>query len=106
MAGFALLAAGFWLGTRQLQFRSKTGVAAASDISTVKGLSDPAKAFWTAFLGNDTNPIIAHADAVFLLDSNNDLFWFPHGESGYRGAAVDPALAQQYAANPALIARA
>lgn len=106
MVGFALLAAGFWLGTRQLPFKWKAGVAAATDASSPKGLNDPAKAFWTVFLGNDKNPIIAHADAVFLLDSYNDLFWFPHGESGYRGAAVDPALAQQYAASPALIARA
>jgi hypothetical protein len=104
MACITFLMAGIWLGKTQPRFESE--VTALEENPNPKTLNDPAKAFWMALLGNDRTPIIAHADAVFLLDSSNDLFWFPHGESGYRGALVDPALAQQYAANPALVARA
>jgi len=101
-AAIAILAIGFWLGTRQ----RSSGAAAASANLNANGSNDAVKSFWTAILGNDKTPIIAHADAVFLLDSYNDLFWFPHSESGYRGAVVDPALAQRYAANPALVGKA
>lgn len=102
LVAIAVLALGYWLGRRQLS----SGVAAANAKLSSSSSNEPAKAFWAALLGNDRTPIIAHADAVFLLDSYNDLFWFPHGESGYRGAVVDPSLAQQYAANPALVAKA
>lgn len=68
--------------------------------------TDPVKAFWTDLIGHDPTPIIGCSDAVFLLDSHNDLFWFPHGSSEFRGAPVDPALAQKFAANPALVSKA
>jgi len=43
---------------------------------------------------------------VFLLDNYNDLFRFKRGATDYRGAPVDPHVAQQFASNPALVARA
>jgi hypothetical protein len=68
--------------------------------------NDPVKAFWSNFVGNDPAPIIAYPDAVFLLDDWNDLFRFRRGASDDRGSIVDPHLAQQFASNPALVAKA
>lgn len=101
-----IFAVGFWFGRRQLRYGSSTGIAAASTDSSLNPSNASVKKFWTALLGNDKTPIIAHADAVFLLDTRDDLFWFPHEESGYRGAPVDPALAQRFAASPTLVAKA
>jgi hypothetical protein len=103
MVFFAL---GFWFGKGQLRTETESDRAPASTDLTLNRSTDPVQAFWSSLLGNDPTPIIAHADAVFLLDSNSDLFWFPHGESDYRGAPVDPGLARQFAANPELVARA
>ena len=64
------------------------------------------RAFWASFLGNDPAPVIAYPDAVFLLDDSNDLFRFRRGASDDRGALVDPHLAQQFASNPSLVAKA
>ncbi len=99
-----LFLAGFWLGNMPHRFSGSANAALAG--SLMSSSTTPVNAFWTNLLGNDTTPIIAHADAVFLLDSHNDLFWFPHGASDYRGAPVDPHLAQQFAADPALAAKA
>jgi hypothetical protein len=63
-------------------------------------------AFWARYIGNDPTPIIAYPDAVFLLDNYNDLLRFKHGATDYRGAPVDSHLAEQFASNPALVARA
>ena len=68
--------------------------------------ADPVKVFWARFLGNDPAPVIAYPDAVFLLDDSNDLFRFRQGASDDRGALVDPHLAQQFASNPSLVAKA
>jgi len=105
-AMMVIFALGFWSATEKLRSGTNRGVAAASAELSSNQSSDQVEAFWTALLGNDPTPIIAHADGVFLLDSSSDLFWFPHGESDYRGAPVDPELAQKFAANPALVAKA
>lgn len=76
---------------------------AASGPSAV---SDPVKAFWTAFLQGDRAPIIAYPNAVFLLDDSNDLLRFRQGASDSRGARVDEHLAQQFASNPTLVKNA
>ena len=63
-------------------------------------------AFWSHLLGNDTTPVIAYPDAVFLLDDSNDLFRFRHGAIDSRGALVDSHVAREFAANPDLVAQA
>ena len=68
--------------------------------------SDPVIAFWAKYIGNDPTPVIVYPDAVFLLDNYNDLFRFRRGPTDYRGAPVDSHLAEQFASNPALVARA
>ena len=68
--------------------------------------SDPVIAFWAKYIGNDPTPVIAYPDAEFLLDNYNDLFRFKQGPTDYRGAPVDSHLAEQFASNPALAARA
>ena len=73
-------------------------VAAASDRVV--------ESFWARFLGNDTSPVIAYTDAVFLLDDSNDLFRFRHGAIDSRGAVVDPHLAHDFASNPTIVAQA
>lgn len=105
-AGVVIFAAGLWLGNRLRRFSAEPDSASAVSPLSHNRSADPIKAFWADLLGNDTAPIIAHADAVFLLDSHNDLFAFPHGASDDRGAPVDPHLAQKFAADPALVAKA
>lgn len=105
-SGVLVFAAGLWLGSRLHPFSASSDAAAASSKLSFNPAAEPVKAFWADLLGNDSTPIIAHADAVFLLDYHNDLFSFPHGASDYRGAPVDPHLAKQFAADPALVAKA
>jgi hypothetical protein len=102
----ALFALGLLIGSRQLRLNEGTSNAAARADTRFNPATNPVKAFWANVVGNDETPIIAHADAIFLLDSHNDLFFFPHGASDYRGAPVDPQLAQKFAADPALVAKA
>ncbi|MGB6722911.1 MAG: hypothetical protein WBE72_19095 [Terracidiphilus sp.] len=99
-----VFASGLWIGGYRR--RSEKETLATSSASNLARPADPVKAFWTNFLGNDTTPVIAYPDAVFLLDNFNDLFRFRRGATDDRGAPVDPHLAQQFASNPALVARA
>lgn len=101
----AAFAAGLWIGSRWtpagLAGPSRNGAKLDPAMS-----SDPVMAFWAKYLGNDPTPVIVYPDAVFLLDNYNDLFRFKKGATDYRGAPVDPHLAEQFASNPALVARA
>jgi hypothetical protein len=100
----AVFVAGLWIGGKwaPLGVGSKTpGVKSDPQRS-----SDPVIAFWSKYVGNDSTPVIAYPDAVFLLDSYNDLFRFKRGATDYRGAPVDSHLAAQFASNPSLVARA
>ena len=101
----AVFVAGLWIGGKwaPLGVRSKPLGVAKSDRQSY---SDPVIAFWSKYLGNDPTPVIAYPDAVFLLDSYNDLFRFKRGATDYRGAPVDSHLAAQFASNPSLVARA
>jgi hypothetical protein len=67
---------------------------------------DPVASFWAPFLREDPSPIIAYADAMFLIDGAGDLFRFRHGASDSRGALVDAHLAHKFASNPSLVANA
>jgi hypothetical protein len=67
---------------------------------------DPVAAFWSPFLKEDSSPIIAYADTMFLIDGTGDLFRFRHGASDNRGVLVDAHLAHQFASNQALVASA
>jgi hypothetical protein len=105
-AVITIFAIGFWIGNKQ----QRTGVAGMPSIAVsqlaLANSADPVRAFWANFLGNDSAPVIAFPDAVFLLDDSNDLFRFRRGASDDRGALVDPHLAQQFASNPSLVAKA
>jgi hypothetical protein len=106
LAAIVIFALGCWLGDKHTQGLS--GAAATlsgADSDSVK-TPDPVRAFWAGFLGNDSAPVIAYPDAVFLLDDSNDLFRFRQGASDSRGALVDPHLARQFASNPSLVATA
>jgi len=98
----AAFAAGFVTGTHW--HRPQDGTAARGGADSAA--NDAAKTFWANFIKEDPTPIIAYADAVFLLDGSSDLFRFRHGASDDRGAAVDPHVARQFASNPGLTARA
>jgi hypothetical protein len=103
-AAIALFVVAFWLGGRHA--RSDAGVDTANSnlaLDSARAI-DPVKAFWSGFLGNDSAPVIAYTDAVFLLDDSNDLFRYRHGASDSRGALVDSHLARKFASNPSLVA--
>ncbi|WP_188759033.1 hypothetical protein [Edaphobacter acidisoli] len=68
--------------------------------------ADPVASFWAPFLKEDSTPIIAYADTMFLIDGSGDLFRFRHGAADNRGVLVDSHLARQFASNPSLVARA
>jgi hypothetical protein len=50
--------------------------------------SDPAVAFWTSFLGNDKEAVIAYSNSVFLNTDGGDLLRFRGGATGDRGATI------------------
>lgn len=102
----AVFATGFFLGNKQLRNSLAGMPATAGSQLALSNSADPVRAFWASFLGNDSAPVIAFPDAVFLLDDSNDLFRFRRGASDDRGALVDPHLAQQFASNPSLVAKA
>lgn len=70
------------------------------------GSADRVASFWAPFIKQDHSPIIAYADAMFLIDGSGDLFRFRHGASDNRGVSVDSHLARQFAANPSLVTSA
>jgi hypothetical protein len=101
----AVFSAGLWTGGKW----APTGVGKISSTGTKLGFassSDPVMAFWANYVGNDPTPVIAYPDAVFLLDNYNDLFRFRRGATDDRGAPVDSHVAEEFASNPALVARA
>jgi hypothetical protein len=103
-AALALLifAAGYWFANH----RHGLDLSAASSRPIADASGDPVKAFWAPLLSEDSSPIIAYADAIFLLDDSTDLFRFRRGAADNRGAPVEAHLARQFAANPALVAQA
>jgi hypothetical protein len=103
-AAAVIFALGFWIGSFRSHLRGEA--ASAKPDPAPASAADPVKTFWLSFLGNDPAPVIAYPDAVFLLDNFNDLFRFRRGAIDFRGAPVDPHVAQQFASNPALVARA
>lgn len=105
-AGIAIFAAGVWIGRTRLRITGVHSASAPSSQLSFDKSSDPVKAFWARFLGNDPTPVIAYPDAVFLLDNFNDLFRFRLGATDFRGAPVDPHVAREFASNPELVAKA
>ena len=101
-----VFAMGFLVGSKLLRSGAAGLPGVASSQLAPGNSADPVRAFWASFLGNDSAPVIAYPDAVFLLDDSNDLFRFRRGASDDRGALVDPHLAQQFASNPSLVAKA
>ena len=99
-AAFAL---GLWVGTRE---KASDADGQPRSIHSYASGSEPVKAFWATFIGDDPNPVIAYPDAVFLLDNSNDLFRYRQGASDNRGALVNQHLATQFASNPALVSQA
>lgn len=97
---------GFWFGDMRWRNHAGGETASASSASGYGKSSDAARAFWAQFLGNDSAPVIAYPDAVFLLDNSNDLFRYRRGASDDRGARVDPHLAREFASDPDLVAQA
>ncbi len=95
---------GYLAGSFQTRMGSSGETMAANSFG--RHAADPVKSFWGVLLGNDSSPIIAYPNAVFLLDDSNDLFRFRQGASDNRGARVDPHLAREFASNPALVASA
>lgn len=104
-AVIAAFIVGLWIGSKWAPLGLGKMSASGARSDPAKS-SDPVIAFWAKYIGNDPTPVIAYPDAVFLLDNYNDLFRFKHGATDYRGAPVDSHLAEQFASNPALVARA
>jgi hypothetical protein len=99
-----MFAVGFWIGDRHRTESANTLLNGS--VQSLGPATDPVKAFWMPFLKEDPSPIIAYADAIFLLDDSSDLFRFRRGASDDRGAPVDLHLARQFASNPALVTKA
>jgi hypothetical protein len=101
MTGFGFVAGYFVSVHRYPAQRDMQGLHEPVAAST-----DPVGAFWAPFIKQDRSPIIAYADAMFLIDGSGDLFRFRHGALDNRGASVDSHLARQFAADPGLVVTA
>lgn len=97
---------GFFLGHLSSSQTFKHPDASGLEKSALPYSDDPVASFWAPFLNEDHSPIIAYADAMFLIDGPGDLFRFRHGALDNRGALVDAHLAHQFASNPSLVASA
>ncbi|HKR26838.1 MAG TPA: hypothetical protein VJS11_05260 [Acidobacteriaceae bacterium] len=97
-------ASGYWL--HKTQNAGEPGIRAAGVPAYLAPADDPVQKFWAPFIREDPSPIVAYADAMFLLDQSADLFRFRHGASYDRGAPVDPHVARQFTLNPELVAKA
>ena len=104
LSALAAFAAGFW--SAHYHRPSEQNALAPRLGQDQEQPADPVKSFWATFIKEDPAPIVAYADAIFLLDGSTDLFRYRHGASDDRGARVDPHLARQFASNPALVAKA
>jgi hypothetical protein len=104
-AAILFFSTGFWAGSKQIR-NGPVGETSPNPELAFGKSADQVKIFWAKFLGDDSAPVIAYPDAVFLLDDSNDLFRFRQGASDSRGARVDPHLARQFASNPSLVAQA
>jgi hypothetical protein len=104
-AVIAAFAAGLWIGSKWVSTSASRMSATVAKLGFANS-TDPILAFWAAYVGNDPTPVIAYPDAVFLLDNYNDLFRFRRGATDYRGSPVDSHVAEKFASNPALVARA
>jgi hypothetical protein len=74
--------AGFW--TEKYRHRVLQDAPALPSQFSAAPSADPVKVFWFPLLQEDSSPIIAYADAIFLLDGSSDLFRFRHGASDNR----------------------
>jgi len=68
--------------------------------------SDPAVAFWTSFLGNEKEVVVAYSNSVFLNTDGGDLLRFRGGATADRGTAVSRQDAEQNLFSPALLKNA
>ena len=68
--------------------------------------SDSAVTFWTWFVGNDKEVVIAYSNSVFLNTDGGDLLRFRGGAIGDRGAAVSRHDAESNLFSPGLLAKA
>ena len=67
---------------------------------------DPAVIFWTYFLGNDKEAVVAYSNSVFLNTDGGDLLRFRGGATADRGAAVSRQDAEQNLFSPGLLENA
>jgi hypothetical protein len=105
LIGLAMWLVGFFVG-HLATAHSFTHVDVQGVQKSSTASDDPVASFWAPFLKEDHSPIIAYADAMFLIDGAGDLFRFRHGASDNRGVLVDAHLAHQFASNPSLVASA
>lgn len=106
LAILSVVVAAYFLGAWNAGKKLTGYVGAAAPASRRDENDRLVEAFWSRFLGNDSSPVIAYTDAVFLLDDSNDLFRFRRGAIDSRGALVDPHLAKEFASNPKIVAQA
>ncbi len=102
----AMTVFGFFAGYFATALRSPAPRDMQGMQEPVSASADPVGAFWAPFIKEDRSPVIAYADAMFLIDGSGDLFRFRHGAFDNRGASVDSHLAMQFAANPGLVVSA
>ncbi|MFN7994746.1 MAG: hypothetical protein U0Q18_14155 [Bryobacteraceae bacterium] len=68
--------------------------------------ADPAIAFWTSFVGDDREAVVAYSNSVFLNTDGGDLLRFRGGATGDRGAEVTRQDAERNLFSPGLMSKA
>ena len=67
---------------------------------------DPAVGLWTGFLKNDSSPMVAYCNDVFLKTESSDLLRVKSAEVGTLGATANTELASSLSTNPRLLTQA
>jgi hypothetical protein len=106
LAALAIAALGYAVGYFATARRAALQRETLGAQLPVAASDDAVVSFWAPFIKQDRSPIIAYADAMFLIDGAGDLFRFRHGAADNRGVPADAHLAHQFASNPSLVASA
>jgi hypothetical protein len=107
LAGTVLLVGAGLLLFRLRSNRSVEGLSAVrSDTPSTAIAGGPLSDLWAGFLGDESSPVVAYSNALFLTTETSDLLRLKSEEVDNLGAPAGSDVAKRLLANPSLLERA